>query len=106
MSKLKVLMQLIFFVTFKPYYTRDFRGYKIQGLQCNTPHPKIVLKKSDETWLMYCLSEQPYFLMTSGICDVTLENMTIDSTLGKKSILFLRLLTEFQNDFFNLVFTI
>ena len=44
--------------------------------------------------------------MTSEICDVTLENMTIDSILGKKSILFLRLLTEFQNDFFNLVFTI
>ena len=43
--------------------------------------------------------------MTSGICDVT-ENVTIDSILGKKSILFLRLLTEFQNDFFNLVFTI
>ena len=42
--------------------------------------------------------------MTSGIRDFTLENVTIDSTLGKKSILFLRLLTEFQNDFFNFYF--
>ena len=34
--------------------------------------------------------------MMPGICDVTSENMTIDATIGKKSISFLRLFTEFQ----------